>query len=274
MRGQGKLAISEVEHIDQRYYPNSFVDSYVLVGSDFAYGLECVRAILENGIPIGSIGGLSAGHIVAITGLESINPNIVVSNTAKPWEDSSFYEATLGMGKIGISCGLDAIIPSGFLASRFCINTHPSALPFNKGSHQSFWAIMDETLGGGSIHIMTKGVDEGPILFQEVFEIPESMTSSDLQARQLSTCVELLRNNIKDIYSGNFNPTIQIGGSTHSKREILNASTLRIGEKVDVSELFKLIKATSNKGNGFWIATESARYKIVVSEVLSINHDS
>ncbi len=264
---------SFVDYTGEYYFSHQFTDSYILVGSDFAYGMECVRAILENEVPIGAIGGLTAKRIVENTSLMSINSQIIVSSLEKPWEDLNFLEATQGNNKIGISCGLDAIIPAGFLESRFCINTHPSALPFNKGSHQSFWAIMDETLGGGSIHVITEEVDEGPILFQEVFEIPKNMTAHDLQTKQLSTCIELLRKNIKEIYSGNFKATNQIGGSTHYKREILNASTLRIEERVDVSELFKLIRATLNKGNGFWIETEGARYQIIVSDVRTFNHE-
>jgi methionyl-tRNA formyltransferase len=264
----------ELTKIDEKsshkyYTQNNFSDSYILVGSDFAYGLECTRAILQNGINIGAIGGLTAELIVESAALKSFNPKIVVSSREKPWEEPHFFEATIGTEKIGISCGLDSIIPPDFLATRFCINTHPSALPFNRGSHQSFWAIMNETLGGGSIHVVTQEVDEGPILVQEVFEIPEDMTSFDLQKKQLTICIELLRKNIKEICLGSLNPVNQIGGSSHYKKEILSASTLRVGEKIEVSELFKLIKATYNKGNGFWIETEGARYQIVVGDVKS-----
>jgi methionyl-tRNA formyltransferase len=254
-------------------YHEGFTDSYILVGSDFEFGLACVRAILENEIPVSAIGGLTAERIVAATSLKIKNPKLLIVNTDKPWEESRFLEATCGTSKIGISCGLETIVPVEFLENRFCINTHPSALPYNKGSHQSFWAIMDETKGGGTLHVMTKKIDDGPILFQDVFEIPEHMISRDLQIKQLSTCIELLQKNIKNIFLGNFSSKPQVGGRTHYKRDIIEASTLLIDESIEVSELFKLVRATCNKGNGFWIQTQNVRYRIIVSNVESVDLD-
>ena len=258
--------------ISDTHYEN-FIDSYILVGSDFEFSLACVGAILENEIPVSAIGGLTAEQIVAATSLKVRNPELVITNTEKPWEESRFLEATCGTGKLGISCGLETIVPVEFLANRFCINTHPSALPDNKGSHQSFWAIMDETKGGGTLHVMTKKIDDGPILYQDIFDIPEYMLSRDLQTKQLSTCIELLRKNIKNIFMGNFSSKPQAEGRIHYKRDIIEASTLLIDESIEVSKLFKLVRATCNKGNGFWIQTQNSRYRIIVSNVESIDLD-
>jgi methionyl-tRNA formyltransferase len=253
--------------VNQLNNTSTFVNSYILVGSDFNYGLECVRAILKTGIPVSAIGGLNASRIAEDSSLTSSKAKVVITDTEKPWEDFKFVEATQGKNKVGISCGLDSIVPIDFLASRFCINTHPAALPFNRGSHQSFWAIMEETLGGGSIHIMTEKIDNGPILFQKTFKIPEDMTSRELQAKQLSICVELLREHIKDIFLGNFKVSNQNGGSIHFKQDIQEASTIKFGEKVEVKELFKLVRATFNKNNGFWIESDTARYQVVIKEI-------
>jgi methionyl-tRNA formyltransferase len=137
----------------------------------------------------------------------------------------------------------------------------------NQGSHQSFWAIMDDTLGGGSLHLMTSGVDKGPILFQEVFTLPPQITSRELQELQLKSCINLLRSRIQDILSGNFSLMAQGEGSSHTKSQIREATTLGLESTIKVSDLLKLSRATCNKNNGFWIETEEGSFQIIIGDV-------
>ena len=56
------------------------------------------------------------------------------------------------------------------------INIHISYLPFNRGADPNFWSWINETPSGVSIHYITKKVDEGPILVQEILEMDEKDT--------------------------------------------------------------------------------------------------
>ena len=45
------------------------------------------------------------------------------------------------------------------------INLHPSYLPFCRGKDPNFWAIVEQTTFGVTIHKVQPGIDDGPIMF-------------------------------------------------------------------------------------------------------------
>lgn len=59
------------------------------------------------------------------------------------------------------------------LAGRFCIGTHPTSLPRNRGRHPLHWMIV---LGIEHAHvsffILDDGIDNGPLLHQQPFFVP------------------------------------------------------------------------------------------------------
>lgn len=238
-----------------------------MVGEDFEFSLECVKVIQENKLPLTAIGGESSARIVKDLGLLQAYPGLVVSLESSPWNDAIFQTTTNSPYLLGLSCGLSKIIPHEVLENRFCINTHPSALPFNRGSHQSFWAIMDSTLGGGTLHVMSPKIDIGDIIFQETFQIPAEMNAQELQKKQLGVCINLLKLHLVDIFGGRFSRKAQVGGTYHNKNEIKRATTLLLGESILVSELLKLCRATCNKKNGFWIETPEGNFHISINSI-------
>lgn len=68
-----------------------------------------------------------------------------------------------------ISFGYRKIIPKKYLKilRKPIINLHLSYLPYNKGSHPNYWSFVENTPSGVTIHEITRGVDQGPILFQK-----------------------------------------------------------------------------------------------------------
>ena len=71
--------------------------------------------------------------------------------------------------------GMDFIVSFGYrkiinysILSQFkkpIINLHMSYLPFNRGSHPNFWSFIDNTPKGVTIHEVSKGIDDGNIIF-------------------------------------------------------------------------------------------------------------
>src|SRR5690606_350001 len=49
-------------------------------------------------------------------------------------------------------------------------NFHPALLPRNQGKYPLFWAILNgDARQGITCHQITRGIDEGPIVFQKLF---------------------------------------------------------------------------------------------------------
>lgn len=53
------------------------------------------------------------------------------------------------------------------LAPLGIVNKHAALLPDNKGVYPYFWAYLDSAPQGVSFHLMDKGIDTGPVLFQQ-----------------------------------------------------------------------------------------------------------
>ena len=72
-----------------------------------------------------------------------------------------------------ISFGYRRIIKNQIInkTKRPIINLHMSYLPHNRGSHPSFWSIIDNTPIGITIHEINKGIDTGKIILQKKFFI-------------------------------------------------------------------------------------------------------
>lgn len=54
-----------------------------------------------------------------------------------------------------------------FLVSKRCFNIHMGTSPYYRGSSTNFWCLYDERpeYTGATIHMLTKGLDSGPMLF-------------------------------------------------------------------------------------------------------------
>lgn len=63
-----------------------------------------------------------------------------------------------------------------FLISKKAINIHMGVSPFYRGCDCNFWALYDNNphLVGATIHYLSKGLDNGPILYHAMSNIKES----------------------------------------------------------------------------------------------------
>ena len=96
------------------------------------------------------------------------------------------------------------------------INLHISLLPWNRGADPNFWSWIDDTPKGVTIHALTEGMDEGPILVQGFGIMDEHMTLRE-SYRQLH---EIIQKFCRDYWTrlrhGDIYPLRQpLGGSVH-----------------------------------------------------------
>lgn len=95
---------------------------------------------------------------------------------------------------------------------KFCIGTHPSNLPFNRGRHPLHWSIvLGIRQAKLSFFIMDEGLDSGKILLQVPFEIDSQDTIDSLNSK-LNTlvyegtrelCQQLIKNSLPQGLSQN-----------------------------------------------------------------------
>lgn len=77
------------------------------------------------------------------------------------------------------------------------INMHISLLPWNRGFSPNIWSFIDDTPKGVTIHMISAGLDEGDILFQEEVQF-------DPQVETLQTTHTKLNDMITNLFQRNW----------------------------------------------------------------------
>lgn len=125
-------------------------------------------------------------------------------------------------GVIAVSCfphrfpaSLLALPPGGVL------NLHPSPLPRGRGPDPLFWLFREpEWAGAGgagaTVHLMDRGLDSGPILFQERFALADGTTGQELELRAASVGAGLLARGVGAVLAGVAAPQPQDGAEATS----------------------------------------------------------
>ena len=105
-----------------------------------------------------------------------------------------------------ISFGNRHIIPNEIIVTSCpIINLHISLLPFNRGAHPNFWSHFDATPSGVTIHLIDKGIDTGPYLFQKrVFFNTKKLTFKESYQILIREIESLFIRNINEILSLEF----------------------------------------------------------------------
>ena len=102
------------------------------------------------------------------------------------------------------------------------VNLHISFLPFNRGSHPNFWSHSEGSPSGVTIHLIDKGVDTGPYLFQKEVSIDKNkLTFRESRQILLNEIEALFIHNIDEILDLDFrlNYYSEIG-TYHSSSEL------------------------------------------------------
>jgi len=91
------------------------------------------------------------------------------------------------------------------------LNVHPGPLPEYGGLHMNQWALRNgETRFGATLHLMDDGIDTGPVVAKEWFEITPSDTGLTLFTRTQHVAIRLLHKVLQDILTGqDLRPVVQ-----------------------------------------------------------------
>jgi len=170
----------------------------------------------------------------------------------------------------GILAWWPNIIPEALIskANKGFINTHPSLLPFNRGKHYNFWAIVEESPFGVSIHMVEKGIDTGPVIAQKEIKYSWIDNGESLYFKAQIEMIKLFKKMYPDFRKNIFNKTIQdlSKGSYHNSYELEIATKIDLNKKYLGKYLINLLRAKTFKGyQGCWFEENDEKYEITVN---------
>lgn len=150
-------------------------------------------------------------------------------------------------------------------------NLHPGYLPWGRGYYPVFWALWEETIAGATLHEMTVGVDEGPIVAQLQVLYDESDTGASLWQRVRIAEQQLFQTYWTAISSGHYPEAIAqpSGGSYHTRRELLQLKQSADWRKLSSYDLLKLIRCFSFPGySGLEVCSGGKTFELYLKPVI------
>lgn len=138
-------------------------------------------------------------------------------------------------------------------AKKIALNLHMAPLPEYRGCNQFSFAIADEQKEfGTTIHKMHTGIDDGDILFEHRFPIPENCWVEDLYQLTYEASLTLFKNTIQQILLGEYtlisqqNLLQQRSTSIHYRNEINHLKEIDLSW--DKEKIARHIRATYMPG--------------------------
>lgn len=150
--------------------------------------------------------------------------------------------------QMGISVHYPRLIREPLIRQyRKLYNLHPSYLPWGRGYYPVFWALWEGTPAGATLHEITAGLDEGPIVAQVEVPYTEQDTGYTLFERVRAAEKALFLDYFPRIVAGIDLPSYPqpSGGSYHSKKDFLELKRCAHWRALDSATLVRLIRCLS-----------------------------
>lgn len=148
------------------------------------------------------------------------------------------------------------------------VNTHPSLLPYNRGKHYNFWAIVEQAPFGVSLHKVEEGIDTGPIVAQAELAYGWEDTGETLFLRAREAMIQLVKDSYGRLRTGELNPQPQDldKGSFHRASEIDKASWIELDSATTPRNLLNRMRARVFPGKPACRFSDDGRiYEVTVS---------
>lgn len=145
------------------------------------------------------------------------------------------------------------------------VNTHPSLLPYNRGKHYNFWALVENAPFGVTLHRVDEGVDTGCIIAQQSIPYTWEDTGASLYAKAQTAMLALLKATYHQLRQPEFHSTPQAAhqGSFHKASELNEASQIHLDKEYKARDLLNLIRARTFKPHpACWFVEQEATYEV------------
>ena len=147
------------------------------------------------------------------------------------------------------------------------VNTHPSLLPYNRGKHYNFWAIVEGAPFGVTIHKVDKGIDTGAVIAQLPIKYDWTDTGATLYYKASKAILELFRKIYPDLRLNNIKEKAQLecAGSFHYSTEIDMVSKISLDQSYRAADFLNLIRARTFEGHpACWFEDQGVRYEVTI----------
>lgn len=147
------------------------------------------------------------------------------------------------------------------------VNTHPSLLPYNRGKHYNFWALVEQAPFGVTLHRVDSGVDTGAIVAQAHIDYDWCDTGETLYKKAQVAMLQLLNKTYPVLRTGQFasRPQDVGAGSFHRASELESASKIDLDAHYRARDLLNLLRARTFEGYpGCWFDEAGNRYEISI----------
>jgi methionyl-tRNA formyltransferase len=126
------------------------------------------------------------------------------------------------------------------------VNVHPALLPWGRGAHTNVWAIVDGEPAGVTLHVITAGVDEGPILAQREVIVQPYDTAATLHQRLEEAAFELLVDQWPEgVRAAHPGSSQGPGGSVHRVADFATLNEYDLNKDPAARRFFNLLRARS-----------------------------
>jgi methionyl-tRNA formyltransferase len=147
------------------------------------------------------------------------------------------------------------------------INTHPSFLPHNRGKNYNFWALVERTKFGVSLHFVEEGIDNGDIVAQAIIPYNWEDNGESLYNKARCEMVNLFKETYPAIRTLNITRQKQNlnDGSFHLSSEINEVSYINLDDTYIARDLLNLLRARTFRGHpACWFEDDGDEYEIRV----------
>lgn len=145
------------------------------------------------------------------------------------------------------------------------INTHPSLLPYNRGKHYNFWALVEQAPFGVTLHFIDAGIDTGDIIFQAPIEYDWCDTGQTLYIKAQNAMIGLFIENYHFIRAQKYTKKTQDikSGSYHHSSELNEICEIKLDDKYQARHFLNLLRARTFEGYpGCYFMENGIRYEI------------
>jgi methionyl-tRNA formyltransferase len=222
----------------------------VAVFADAEVGLHCTQWLIENHkSDLANVVTTSQNEIYRLAESNGVNAHV--------FKDDASYLQLCDNKEAGHDLGLLLWWPKIISPSIICstklgfVNTHPSLLPFNRGKHYNFWALVEQCPFGVSLHLVEKGIDCGDLVAQKNIDYTWEDTGESLYRKAIAGMKELFMDTYPRLREQKFVAKAQdlSKGSFHASSELEAASKIALDETVTARQLLNLLRARTFEGH-------------------------
>lgn len=153
------------------------------------------------------------------------------------------------------------------IPSKGFINTHPSLLPYNRGKHYNFWALVEQAPFGVSLHLVDDGVDSGDVISQKIIDYDWEDNGETLYHKAQNAMVALLKDTYPVIRKLTFRKSPQnlSQGSFHRASELDAASEIELDRCFSARDLLNLLRARTFTGHpSCWFSDGKDEFQVQI----------